>query len=292
MPNLRRQLLFRLATSERFEWFVRRLPLGQRRAYRAARRYVAGATRDHAFAVARRLDERGIASSLDYFGESVSDRSGAAAATAEYVDLAVALSVLDGVDAYLSIDLSHVGLDISEAFCRTQVERIAEALPSRAWLQIGAEESARTDRIMAVSQAVARSGGRVMATLQANLRRSEADASALAEAGIPVRLVKGAYVEPPHLAHRWGEETNSAYRRLAHQLHAARADVALATHDRPLRDALFADLGRVPVEMLLGVRSDDAAKLVAGGHHVRLYVPFGEAWFRYWMRRVAESQGA
>ena len=110
------------------------------------------------------------------------------------------------------------------------------------------------------------------------------------EAGLGIRLVKGAYVEPERrLAHRFGPATDDAYRRLARSLRAAGARVTLATHDAALRDGLLTELGPMDVEMLLGVRPEDHAPLLARGVTPRLY---GRDWFRYWMRRVAESQGA
>jgi hypothetical protein len=91
-----------------------------------------------------------------------------------------------------------------------------------------------------------------MATVQANLRRSPQDVARLAAAGVPVRLVKGAYVEPAGLAYPWGEETDVAFLRLAHQLRETGAAFSLATHDPVLREALLLALGPSPVEMLLG----------------------------------------
>jgi proline dehydrogenase len=169
---------------------------------------------------------------------------------------------------------------------------MAAALPVGARIQVGAEEAARDERILEVVLAVARAGGAVAATLQANLRRSEHDAAVLAEAGVPVRLVKGAYAETPAVAYRWGDETDIAFVSLAHQLHRAGAEVALATHDPVLREALLAGMPGVGVEMLLGVRPADHAGLVARGVPLRVYMPFGPDWFRYAMRRAAESRGA
>lgn len=131
-----------------------------------------------------------------------------------------------------------------------------------------------------------------MATLQANLRRSPADGGRLTEAGVPTRLVKGAYVEPPSVAHPWGEATDTAFIRLAHSLAGAYAELAIATHDRVICEALLLALPRLKIEMLLGVRPHDAEDPVQRGHHVRLYVPYGRDWFRYSMRRLAESRGA
>jgi proline dehydrogenase len=145
---------------------------------------------------------------------------------------------------------------------------------------------------LAAVREVALAGAPLQITLQANLRRSSEDWPVLVEAGIAVRLVKGAYVEGSQQAHPYGDETDIAYVRLAHELHGAGARFALATHDPVIREALLAALGPTPVEMLLGVREEDARALVGRGVPIRLYVPFGRRWFRYWMRRVAEAQGA
>jgi proline dehydrogenase len=127
--------------------------------------------------------------------------------------------------------------------------------------------------------------------VQANLRRSPQDIESLAAAGIPVRLVKGAFVEAGELALPWGVETDGAYVALAERLAALGAQHALATHDPVILERLLA-LGRdTTVECLLGVRPDDARRLAAAGRRVRVYVPYGERWFRYAARRAAESIG-
>ncbi|HZD69973.1 MAG TPA: proline dehydrogenase family protein [Actinomycetes bacterium] len=289
MPTLRRRLLFGLVTNQGLERQVRRVPALERRAWRAARRYVAGETRDQALEAVRRLGASGITASVDFFGELVSDPTAAERATADYVRLASAVAPVQ--DAWLAIDLSHIGLDVSVDFCRRQLATIVAALPVGRLIQVGAEDSSRTDAVLTVVTALAGEGAPLMATLQANLRRSPQDIVRLAEAGLPVRLVKGAYVEPPQVAHPWGEETDVAFLRLAHQLRAAGVAFSLATHDPALREALLLALGPLPIEMLLGVREADARGLVRRGLAVRCYVPYGQDWFRYWMRRLAESQG-
>jgi proline dehydrogenase len=182
------------------------------------------------------------------------------------------------------LDLSHVGQDISAEFCLRQLERIVD---------VGAEDSGGIDASHRILVALARRNVHVQATLQANLRRSADDWPRLVEAGLCIRLVKGAYVEPGRVAHRYGPATDDAYRCLARTLRAAGARVTLATHDAALRDGLLAELGPMDVEMLLlGVRPEDHAPLLARGVTPRLYVPYGRDWFHYWMRWVAESQGA
>ncbi|HJS96013.1 MAG TPA: proline dehydrogenase family protein [Solirubrobacteraceae bacterium] len=289
MPISIRQPLFALATSDRLEQVVRGLPGGEALAYRLASRYVAGVTAEDAFATARRLAERGVLSSIDYFGERVTDPAEAERVTEAYVSLAQRVGS-EAPGAYLSVDLSHLAIDEDGVVGR--LERIAAALPPDAYVQVGAEEAERADRILSTVLAVARGGGRVAVTLQANLRRSVSDASALVDAGVPVRLVKGAYVESPAVAHAFGEPTNLAFVSLAYALHRAGGVVWLATHDPVLREALLPGLPGAGVEMLFGVRPSDQVELAARGVPVRVYMPYGDQWFRYAMRRLAESRGA
>ena len=130
-----------------------------------------------------------------------------------------------------------------------------------------------------------------MVTVQANLRRSPQDVEALAAAGIPIRLVKGAFVESPEVARPWGTETDAAYVGLAERLAALGAPHALATHDQAILERVLPLQPDTGVECLLGVRPDDARRLAAAGRSVRIYVPYGERWFRYAARRAAESIG-
>jgi hypothetical protein len=144
----------------------------------------------------------GLASSIDFFGENISDPIEADRVTDHYVALAQTLERARE-NTFLSIDLSHIGLDQAGEAVQQRLERIAAALPAGRRIQVGAEQERRADRILAAVSAVARTGGAVSATIQANLKRSPADAQALAEGGVPIRLVKGAYVEDPQVARPW-----------------------------------------------------------------------------------------
>jgi proline dehydrogenase len=285
-----RRLLLALATSAGWERAVRALPGGERAAYRLASRHVAGTRPEDALACAHRLAAAGLASSIDFFGENVSDPIQADRVTDHYVALAQALERAPA-NTFLSIDLSHIGLDQPGEAVRRRLERIASALPADRRIQVGAEQERRADGILAAVSAVARAGGAVSATIQANLERSRADAQALAEGGVPIRLVKGAYVEDPGISRPWGEPTDLAFLELAHELHADGAEVSIATHDAILREALLRALPGLGVEMLLGVRGADARVLAGREVPVRIYVPYGDGWFRYAMRRWAESVG-
>jgi proline dehydrogenase len=257
------------------------VPGGTDRAWRSARRYVAGEHVDDALATAARLSAVGLASSVDLFGERGSPEEAPVVAAA-YEGLCARLS---DQTTWVALDLSHIAFDAAA------LDRIAAAVPPGRRLQIGAEEAATTDRVQTLGIAAARRGLPVELTLQANLRRSLADADRLAAEGISIRLVKGAYVERPADAHPWGPATDNAYIALAHRLAADGVDVALATHDPHLRAMLLRDLPSARCELLFGVLPHDATALAAGGHAVRIYVPFGPEWFRYLMRRRAESQG-
>lgn len=288
--SLPRQLLYRVAVSGVPQRVMDAIPTLEREAYQRAQRYVAGQTRDQAFAVVRRLAADRISATVDLFGEQVADVATAERVADAYVDLARAVPELPPSTS-LSIDLSHIGLDLSRDLCAEHLQRITSAMPASCRIEVGAEDATRTDAVLDVVVRVGAAGARVMTTLQANLRRSPGDAARLAGARLPVRLVKGAYVEAPHIALRWGQETDTAYVRLANQLRTAGVEVALATHDAAIREALLLAMPDVEVQMLLGVRSDDARALAARGQRVRIYVPFGPNWARYWMRRVAESLG-
>lgn len=290
MGHLRRRALYALAVNGQIESLVRSIGVADDLAYRAATRYVAGRTLDDALETVRRLADSGLAVSLDLFGEGVEDEDDAARVADGYRAAAAAVGELDA-DVWLEIVPSHLGLDLGHDLCRQQVERIVEVLPAGARLQISAEESHRTPGIMDLSVSLADAGAPVVATVQANLRRSPADVDRLMASGIPVRLVKGAYLESSEVAHAWGEPTELAYLALARQLHDGGGEVFLATHDAVLRESLLSGIDAAGVEMLLGVREDDAHDLARRGVPIRVYAPYGEHWFRYWMRRVAESQG-
>jgi len=285
-----RRALLVLAASARWERAVRALPGGERVAYRLARPYVGGARIEDALSCAQRLAAAGLASSIDFFGEDVDEPIAANRVADHYVALAQALARAPA-NTFLSVDLSHLGVDQPGPAVQERLERIVAALPAGCRIEVGAEQERRANRILAVVLAVARGGGAVSATVQANLKRSWADGQALAEAGVPIRLVKGAFLEDPQVARPRGEPTDVAFLELAHGLHAGGAELALATHDPVLREALLRALPGLGVEMSLGVRSADATALARRGVPVRIYLPYGDGWFRYAMRRWAESVG-
>jgi proline dehydrogenase len=137
---------------------VRRSPTLERRAYAAARRYVAGETIQDLLRVVAGLRDGGIAASVDFFGELVADPADAKQATADYVQLAKTLAQVE--DTWLAIDPSHIGLDVSVDACRPHLATIVEALPAGRRIQVGAEDTSRTDPILQVVTALAAQGRR------------------------------------------------------------------------------------------------------------------------------------
>jgi proline dehydrogenase len=290
--GLGRSVLFRLATSERLERAVKRVPGGEFAAWRAASRYVAGRSRSDALATVEVLLERGHGVSVDLFGERVSDPAVADQVLEDYLALVAALPP-PPADVWLSVDLSHLALGAGASAAAGRLAAIADALPVGRRVQVGAEEAALADPVQACVLAAAAGGlvDRLGVTVQANLMRSPADTDALADAGVHVRLVKGAYVEATG-THPFGEPTDVAFLRLGFRLAERGAAWSMATHDGRLREALLLAHGPVRVEQLLGVRPEALDELHDRGVATRVYVPFGRDWFRYWARRLAESRGA
>jgi proline dehydrogenase len=216
--GLGRSVLFRLATSERLERAVKLVPGGDLAAWRAASRYVAGSSRSGALTTVEMLLERGHGVSVDLFGERVSDPAVADQVLDEYLALVGALPPPPAV-VWLSVGLSHLALGAGAAAAADRLAAIADALPIGRRVQVGAEEAALTDHVQACVVAVAARGlaDRLGATVQANLVRSSAHTDALTDAGVHVRLVKGAYVEAAG-AHPYGEPTDVAFLRLGFRL--------------------------------------------------------------------------
>jgi len=284
-------MLFRLVTSERLERVVKAVPGGDAQAWRAASRYVAGRSRYEALSTTVDLLGQGHGVSVDLFGELVRDQATADRVTEDYLVLADALPV-PPADVWLSVDLSHLAIDTDPSGAADRLAKIATALPPGRRIQVGAEDAGRTDAVLDCMLDVASRGlaDQLGATVQANLLRSEHDVDTLTTAGVHVRLVKGAYLEPTG-THPYGEATDVAYLRIGFRLQAAGTAWSMATHDGRLREALLLALGPVPVEQLLGVRPEALHQLTAQGVPTRVYVPYGPDWFRYWLRRLAESRG-
>jgi proline dehydrogenase len=259
------------------------------------RRFVAGQTLDDVLAVGRKLHAGRILCTLDHLGENVSTEFEAAASFAAMHDALDRLASA-GFPATISIKLTQMGLDLSENLCLGFVRRLAEcAAPIGSRVEIDMESTQYTDATLRIVEAVHAEFGCVRSVLQAYLYRTEADIRRLNQLRIPVRLCKGAYDEPAQHAFPRKEQVDENYLKLTGLLLAEGAHPAIATHDpRMIEGALaFArQQGRQPgdfeFQMLYGVRRDLQDQLVKDGWALRLYVPYGDAWYPYFMRRLAE----
>ncbi len=281
----RRRSLGRLAT---------RIPLTRA----MVARFVAGETFEEAGPALRRLRDAGFATTVDVLGESVATVEAARAAAETYV-LALGSMAASGVDPNVSLKLSQMGLDVDLDECRSNVARILDqAGELGAFVRIDMEGSATTDQTLALWRELRpHNAGRGDSgvVIQAALRRSEADIEVLIAERARVRLCKGAYREPADVAFKSREEVDASYARLMERLLVDGTCPALATHDdalirRAIRFARDHDIGpdRFEFQMLFGVRRDLQARLVRDGYTVRVYVPFGDQWYPYFMRRLAE----
>ncbi len=261
-----------------------------------ARRFIAGETVEEAIRDARLLQERGLLLTLDYLGESVKTSEEALAATREYLRL-IEVIVASGIERNLSLKLTQLGVDVDRATCVDNLRRILEPAARHGFfVRIDMENSPYTDVTLEVFETLWQQEYRnVGLALQAALHRTGQDVQRMIALGARVRLVKGAYKEPPSLAFQQKAEVDQSFSRLMRLLLEQGSYPAIATHDEALIDearsfAAQRNLGRDRFEfqMLYGIRRDLQAALVADGYPMRIYLPFGRQWFPYFMRRLGE----
>ena len=256
-------------------------------------RFVAGESLDDATAVARSLNERNARVSLDHLGEHVTDRDQAVAACGDY------LACLDRIgaeklDANISIKLTQLGMgfddELAETSLRTLASRAAELDTS---VTVDMEESRYTETTISIYERVQRDMGNVGLAVQAYLKRTRDDLDRLIPLGGHIRLCKGAYAEPDDIAYQSRDEVDRSFDRLAHILMSSgTVRPAMASHDDD-RLAVVAGLASTRTEyfeyqMLYGVRPDLQREMLSQGRTLRVYVPYGEAWYPYLTRRLAE----
>jgi proline dehydrogenase len=264
-------------------------------ARRAAHRFVAGERLDEALDVTAALNSRGIGGILDLLGEGVEDLSGASHAVAEYEEAAGAIAAR-GLDAAISIKLSQLGQTVDRQACAANLNRILDrAGQVGVPVEVDMEDSSLVGDTLALFREAATAHPQTRLAIQAALRRTPLDLEALAPLKPRVRLVKGAYAEPVEVALQGKSEIRAQYRFLTDLLFQHGADPAFGTHDDQLiaharSAAAMAGRGpdQVEFQFLYGIRRDLQQQLVDAGHRVRVYIPFGSAWYPYLTRRMAE----
>ena len=260
------------------------------------RRFIAGETVADAIAAVRQIQSRGLLSTLDYLGESVTSLAEADTATREYLHLIDAVDRAD-VERNLSLKLTQLGLDVDRAICVDNLRKIlTTAERCRFFVRIDMESSAYTDLTLDMFETVWKLGHRnVGVVLQSCLYRTEKDLERMNALGARVRIVKGAYREPKSVAYQQKVDVDAAYVRLAKRLLAEGVYPAIATHDEEILDEMkrfTSDRAISPdafeFQMLYGIRRDLQQGLRDAGYRMRVYVPFGREWFPYFMRRLGE----
>ncbi len=264
-------------------------------ARRLSSRFVAGNTLAEALDVSRRINGEGLAITLDHLGENVTSLDEAAQSREVYLHTLSEIHSA-GIQGNVSLKLSQFGIDLSEGACRENVrELVAAAANIDSFVRIDMEGSAYTDRTLEIVTDLHARHGACGAVVQAYLYRSERDIDCLCRERIRVRLCKGAYLEPVAVAFQTKADVDRNFARLAKKLLSEGEYPAIATHDPGMIEETIAHAAangispeRFEFQMLYGIRRDLQKRLVSQGYRLRLYVPFGEAWYPYFMRRLAE----
>ncbi len=262
---------------------------------RLSDRYIAGPTLDAARRAVAGLNAEGMLATVDVLGEEVTQPAEAEAIADAYHRALEAIAD-DRLDANVSVKLTALGLEIDAGLCRRLLGDVVEDAASRnTFVRIDMEHSGCTDDTLRLYRGLREAGrDNVGVVLQSCLKRSLEDVAALADLRPSVRLCKGIYVEPATIAFEGRDRIRESFLALLDALLEAGSDVAVATHDEWLIERALQRLGGMPreayeLQMLLGVREERASQLVADGHRLRVYVPYGDKWYEYSLRRLQEN---
>ena len=293
-----RFFLIYLSHSVMMRNIIERLPI----ALSVARRFVAGQTIDEAMEATQEINARGMMVTLDYLGESVTDTEVAISARNEILQLLERINA-ESVDANVSVKLSQLGLRIDEILALDSLRLIlTKAGEYDNKVRIDMEESALVDTTLDLYRTLRDDYGlkNVGVVIQSYLYRSEDDVRQLIHEGAWVRLCKGAYAEPPDIAYPNKDDTDKSFVHLTESMLSQKARengvyLGVATHDEKMIQATLQYVESENIkpdefefQMLYGIRRDLQQQLVDDGYRVRIYVPYGTAWYPYFVRRLAE----
>lgn len=259
-------------------------------------RFVAGDRLTDAIEAIKQLNAKNIGGILDLLGEGVMDPAGAKAAFEEHLASIKEIETT-GVDTTVSVKLTQLGLAFDQASCLDYIRTLAtDAQAVGSSIEIDMEQSGYVSATLEVFKAVRREFPETRLAIQAYLRRTAVDLEDLASEMPPrIRLVKGAYSEPPEDAFQKRSEIDAQFKYLTDWLFSKGSDPAIASHDGALIEHAKKAASRAgggvksfEIQMLYGIRRDLQEQLAEQGHRVNVYVPFGSAWYPYLMRRIAE----
>jgi proline dehydrogenase len=264
-------------------------------ARRVSHRFVAGERLDEALEVATKLNSEGIGAILDLLGEGVTDLAGATHAVEQYEEATDAIAERS-VDATISIKLSQLGQTVDRSACLANLNDILDhAQSAGVRVEVDMEESGLVSDTLSLFRDAVTKHPETRLAIQAALRRTPLDLEAMASLKPRIRLVKGAYAEPLDVAHQGKKEIKAQYKYLTDWLFRSGADPAFGTHDSELIEyaqQAAVKAGKGPkdfeIQVLYGIRRDLQHQLTEAGYRVRVYIPFGSAWYPYLTRRMAE----
>jgi proline dehydrogenase len=286
-----RSILLKLSESKGFAHWVTNNSMTRRMSHR----FVAGETLEEALQAARACNDQGMFATLDYLGENVNTTADAQKARDAYLEIFERIAE-ERINANVSCKLTQLGLDLSSEFCEGLVLSIAERAASYdSFLRIDMEGSAYTQRTVDLVKRVRARTPAVGTVIQSYLYRSESDVNDLLGVGCRIRLCKGAYKEPVDVAYPRKADVDGNYVRLMRMLLPSGFYHGIATHDprmiaHTIRWAAEKQISKDDFEfqMLYGIRKDLQRRLVRDGYRLRIYIPYGQDWFPYVMRRLAE----
>jgi proline dehydrogenase len=293
-----RRVLLAASASQRVHQLITTAPLTRD----VVKRFIAGDAAADALVVTQRLLGQGLSVSIDYLGEDTVDPDQATAVASEYVallELLASAGLTVGGRAEVSVKPTAVGLGLAEHGEKTAAENIgricAAAEVAGTTVTVDMEDHTRVDATLRLVSELRADFPDLGCVIQSYLRRSPGDCEALAAAGSRVRLCKGAYRAPDGFAFAARSEIDRSYARCLRILLDGDGYPMLATHDPRLvaiAKSRVTTIGRDPgsfeYQMLYGIRTDEQTRLAAEGAQVRLYVPYGNDWYGYFMRRLAE----
>ena len=294
LDALSKSFFHALARSKSLERMASRVGMAKPTSF--ARRFIAGETAEEAIEAAKAIQAKGMLLTLDQLGESITTLAEAEAATKVYLALIEKIQAA-GIDRNISVKPTQLGLDIDEAVCADHITRILDLARQHGFfVRIDMENTPYIQKTLDMFTSVWSQGYRnAGVVLQSAVFRSAEDARAVSKLGARVRLVKGAYKEPAALAHQAKADVDKAFVAIMKGLLTEGTYPAIATHDPAMIAATkaFAAEQGIPkdayeFQMLYGIRRDLQTQLVAEGYRMRIYVPFGQQWFPYFMRRLGE----
>jgi proline dehydrogenase len=267
---------------------------------RSVTRFMPGERIDDALEAAKQLQGLGITTILTHLGENLTKVEEAEQVTRHYLDVLDRVAAA-GLDAHISIKPTQLGLDLDRALCERNLDRLVERTEQRKnFLWIDMESSPYVDPTLALYKRTRAKTSKIGIALQAYLYRTPKDVEDLIPLGPAVRIVKGAYLEPPDVAYPKKADVDQAYfnlcaRLLAEDARNAGALLHIATHDIPLADRLLGYIKERAIPssayefaMLYGIQRQQQLRLAREGQRLRVLISYGEYWFPWYMRRLAE----